>query len=170
MPTATDFRSQIWDPSRVDASGKYMGRQVYWKLYSIENLARVLIHSILSAQVGANWWDLCVDPGIRNSIMHFQADYQGKPWHGSPGRHQLYYAHLTHLGKIMLTNSHLLQPLVPDIDQWIVRVEQVRLPRNIAAHMNWLDSNDRKRIDVFHADIKALLAQVAANGLQLLVP
>jgi hypothetical protein len=39
----------------------------------------------------------------------------------------------------------------------LARLEQVRLPRNIVGHMNWLTVADRKRIDVMHADIQALL-------------
>lgn len=170
MPTPTDFRAHVWDPARVDAAGKYVARQVYWRLYAIENLARVLIHSVLTVQVGADWWQLSVDPGIQKGVTGRQAGYQGKPWHGTPGKHEVYYAHLSELARIMLTNSHLFAPVIPDIDQWILRIEQIRLPRNIAGHMNWLDAIDRKRIDVFHSDFQALLRQLGTTGLQLQIP
>jgi hypothetical protein len=100
----------------------------------------------------------------------FMAEYGGKPWHSTPGRHELYYAGLADLNKILLANSHLFTPVVPDIDQWVARIEQVRLPRNISSHMNWLDAVDRKRIDVFHADFHALLRRVGTGGLPVVVP
>lgn len=171
MPTVKDFRGYAWDPSRVSASGRYLGRQVYWKLYSIENSARVLLHSVLTVQVGSDWWAVCVDPNIRGRIKTFQADYAGRPWHGTPGRHEIYYAHLTHLATILRTNSHLFTPFIPDVDEWILRIEQIRLPRNITGHMNWLGAIDKQRIDVFHSDFEALMAELVANrGLVPLIP
>lgn len=170
MPTPLDFRRAAYDPTRVDASGKFIGRQVYWRLYSIENFARILIHTVLSVQLGAGWWTTAVDPSIQQRVSRFRQDYAGKPWHSTPGRHDLYYAGLADLSKILLSNSHLFTPLVPDIDQWVARIEQIRLPRNISSHMNWLDANDRKRIDVFHADFQALLAVLPSKGLQVNIP
>ena len=65
MPTTNDFRGYAFDPGRVDAAGKNVGQKVYWKLYVIENLVRVMAHSILTVQVGTNWWTVAVDPGIQ---------------------------------------------------------------------------------------------------------
>jgi len=45
----------------------------------------------------------------------------------------------------------------------MARVEQVRLPRNVVAHMNWPSGTDRKRIDVFHDDLQALSSTLAAR-------
>ena len=60
--------------------------------------------------------------------------------------------------------------MVPDIDQWVARIEQVRLPRNIVGHMNWLSMTDRQRIDVFHADVQHLIQHLASAGASLIVP
>lgn len=170
MPAVADFRSYAFDRNRVDASGKNVGRKVYWKLYAIENLIRVLVHSILAAQAGANWWTVAVDPGIQGQVRSRIAEYSKHPWHSTPGKHSIYYAFLSDLNKIIVANSHLFKPAVHDIDQWVARIEQVRLPRNIVGHMNWPSATDRQRIDVFYADIQQLMNQLASSGLNLTVP
>jgi hypothetical protein len=147
-----------------------VGGHVFWKLYAIENLLRVLVNSILAAQIGKDWWDLAVDPAIINSVARRKKDYEQSPWHSSPGGHNIYFAFLSDLGKIMLSNSHLFLPNVSNTDAWIARIEQVRVPRNVVGHMNWPSSIDRKRIDVFHADIHMLLGHLSKQGYPLKIP
>lgn len=170
MPSTQDFRTFAFDPERVDAAGKNVGQRVYWQLYVIENLVRVIVHSVLNAQVGANWWTVAVDPGIQGSVTRRRADYANRPWHSTPGRHEIYYAFLSDLNKIITANSHLFRPIISDIDQWIARIEQVRLPRNIVGHMNWPGRTDRQRIDVVHADLHQLTQQLIASGTVLSIP
>lgn len=98
------------------------------------------------------------------------SEYAGKPWHSTPGRHEIYYAFLSDLNKIITAHSHLFVPLVPDIDQWVARIEQVRLPRNVVGHMNWPSAIDRDRIDVFYADIQHLIGHLVAGGVSLSIP
>lgn len=170
MPQTADFRTSAFEVPRVEAAGKFVGRRAYWRLYSIENFFRVLIHSVLSAQIGSDWWTKAVDPRIRGDAERFRKDYLQRPWHTSPGSHAIYYTYLSHLNEIIRANSHLFLSLIPEIDQWIARLEQVRLPRNIISHMNYPNEVDRQRIDVLHADTRALMAQLEARGLPLLVP
>lgn len=170
MPTAADFRNYAFEVARVDLAGKDIGRKVYFKLYAVENLLRVVIHSILTAQIGMNWWTVAVDPNIRRQVSSRMAEYAKSPWHSTPGKHELYYAFLSDLNKIVTTNSHLFKPLISDIDLWIARIEQVRLPRNIVGHMNWLTVTDRKRIDVFYDDMQHLLTGLKNSGVNLHIP
>lgn len=170
MPAIIDFRTLAFDPVRVTASGKDVGRRVYWKLYAIENVIRVLIHSVLTVQIGTNWWTTAVDQVIQRRVQRFRNDYARRPWHSSPGRHDIYYTQLSDLSEIIRANSHLFLPIVPDIDQWVLRIEQTRLPRNIVGHMNWPSQADRQRIDVFYSDFLALTNQLHNSGLVLTVP
>lgn len=87
----------------------------------------------------------------------------------APGSHDIYYVDLSDLNEIIRANSHLFLPVIPDIDAWMARIEQIRLPRNIVAHMNWPHATDRKRIDVFFADLQ-LLAQSLSAHLKLAAP
>jgi hypothetical protein len=170
MPAVGDFRNYSFDRTNIDSSGKDVGRKVYWKLYAIENLVRVLVHSVLTAQAGTNWWAVAVDPGIRDTIRKRMADYAKRPWHSTPGKHDIYFTFLSDLNRIIVANSHLFEPVIPDIDQWIARIEQVRLPRNVVGHMNWPSVTDRQRIDVFYSDIQQLMNQLADSGVILTIP
>ncbi|MEX0733679.1 MAG: hypothetical protein WD944_01425 [Steroidobacteraceae bacterium] len=170
MAAIKDFRQFAFDPARVDAAGKNIAQNVYWKLYAIENSFRVIVHSILSVQINPNWWTVAVDPGIQGQIAKRKADYASAPWHSSPGKHDVYYAFLSDLSKIIAANSHLFKPDIPDIDAWVARIEQIRLPRNIVGHMNWPHATDRSRIDVFHADLQHLLIRLAASRTGLTIP
>ena len=158
MPKAADFRNYAFDPTRIDLAGKDVGRKVYWKLYTIENLLRIIIHSVLSVQMNPNWWAVAVDPSIKSKVASHKSEYAKMPWHSTPGKHDLYYTFLSDLNKIITANSHLFTPSIPDINQWVARIEQIRMPRNIIGHVNWLTATDRKRIDVFYDDIQHLAA------------
>jgi len=172
MPKAArDFRSHSFDVNRVDIAGKDIGGRVYWKLYAIENLIRVIVHSVLTVQLGKNWFQQVADNDLRKDVARLMTDYASRPWYGTPGKHEIYYVYLSDLTKILTTNSAQFKPHIANIDQWTARLEQVRLPRNIVGHMNWLTDTDRKRIDVCYADIQQLVAMLAKDPLlKLMIP
>lgn len=165
-----DFRLSPFDPNLVQASGKHVGRNVYWKLYTIENLVRVLINTVLSSQINTSWWSTAVAPTLDAKASHVRSQYTSRPWHSQPGFHNIYFIFLPDLNEIIRANSHLFLPIVPDIDQWIARFEQVRIPRNIVGHMNWPSNIDQKRIDVLHSDLLALIDQIAHAGISMAIP
>ncbi|HEV8308508.1 MAG TPA: hypothetical protein VGW35_12670 [Methylomirabilota bacterium] len=171
MPRVADFRKAAFSASRVDGCGKDIGSRVYWKLYAIENVIRVIINSVLTTQINANWWTTAVDPDTQRQVQRFRATYAQQPWHGVPGNHDIYYTNLSDLGEIMRANSNLFLPIIPDIDQWVARIEQLRLPRNIVGHMNWPTATDRNRIDVLYADVQALATHLVGSGrLTMVIP
>ena len=169
MPKRIDFREVALSPDSLRRSGRYIGSHTYWKLYSVENIFRVVIHSILTPNIPQDWWTVAVDPTIQAKASRFRTKYINRAWHGKPGVHNIYYIDLKDLNEIIRANANLFVPVIPNIDKWMVGIEDMRLPRNIVAHMNFPDSNDQKRIDVFHSDCLSLLAGVGAK-IQLLVP
>ncbi len=160
MATIKDYRLSTYDISNVKASGQNLGRTVYWKLYTIENIVRIIINSILTAQVGDKWWTIAVGKSLQKKVTQYQKKYISQPWHSSPGKHDIYYLGLTEYNEILRDNSHLFLPIIPDVDQWIARLEQVRLPRNVVAHMNWVHGTDRNRINVVYKDIQRLVTHL----------
>jgi len=172
MPLATDFRIlHQFSLEGINKSGRNVGRTVYWKLYAIENLYRIIIHSILSVQIRPDWWPIAVDVNIRRKARNFKQKYLRRPWHTVPGQHYIYYTTLYDLNEIARANSHLFDPIVTDMDQWIVKIEITRLPRNIVAHMNFPNRNDRQRIDILYKDFKELIKIVESRpGITLQVP
>ncbi|MEK7728492.1 MAG: hypothetical protein AAB354_08770 [candidate division KSB1 bacterium] len=169
MPTVVDFRISTFHHNKVDTNGKYIGRRSYPKLYAIENLFRVIIHSVLSAQVHANWWEVVVDKGIRSKAERFQQNYVKKASHSKPGRHGIYYIDLKDLNEILRVNAAFFDPIIPDLNKWILGIEEIRLPRNIVAHMNFPHQTDMKRIDVFYHDCLNLVAGLQAR-IELEIP
>ena len=165
-----DYRSVSFDITNVVASAKFVGRGPYWKLYAAENLLRVIVHTILSAQVPGDWWTTAVSPTIQQEVKDAARRYAARPWHTSPGQHGVYHTTLFQLTDIIRTNGHLLSPAIPDIDQWILRIELVRYPRNVVGHMNYPTKTDQKRIDVFYDDVRALALKLAGDGHVLKAP
>lgn len=170
MPLVRDFRNFHFNQPRVDRCGKFVGRHVYWKLYSIENLVRIFIHSILTAQINGRWWDVAVDPKIQRKAQNIRRQYVQTPGNTLPGSHDIYCIFLTDLSKIIGANSNLFLPVIADIDQWIVKLEGIRLPRNLVSHMNFLNQTDRQRIDNTYKEFLTLLSEIEEAGITLLIP
>jgi hypothetical protein len=144
---------------------------VFSKLYAIENLTRVLIHSVLNVQVGPDWWDKAVDKKTRDGAERFKARYAAKPWHGQPGGHGLYYLGLPDLNEIIRVQAHVIRHVVPEIDHLMVQLELIREPRNIVCHMNWPTKADAARVDVLLNDVEAHIGRLAKAGkVPLVVP
>ncbi len=160
MASTADYRKKPFGLTHVKNSGAYLGRKPYSKLYLIENVLRVIIHSVLSAQLNPRWWDSAVDQRIKDQVERFKQDYLLRPWHTKPGRHGIYYTQLKHLSEIIRANRNQLDPLIPDVDQWMTTIEHIRLPRNIVGHMNYPNRADRRLIDVFYDDCVALVKQL----------
>lgn len=170
MPVVRDFRDYSFSEPRIERCGRYLGRRSYWKLYAIENLLRTVLHSVLSTQIGANWWNLAVDPKVRNDANETRKRYARNPQHTVPGTHDIYYVYLSSLNNIIRTNSNQFLPIVPDIDQWVSKIESILIPRNLVGHMNFPNQADRERIDRLHQDIYALVTCVQRAGISIRIP
>lgn len=160
----TDFRKE---PQlilkNVLVSGIYLGEKMYWKLYAIENFYRIIIHSFLSVQINSDWWITIAGP-IQRKAQNFKENYLGKPWHTLPGKHPIYFIDLNDLNNIARENSGSFEPTIPTIDNWVLKIEDIRLPRNVVAHMNFPNKTDRQRIDVIYEDFKALIESIQNKG------
>lgn len=165
LQVIVDFRKRpTFFLENVLESGIHLGGNTYWKLYAIENFYRIIIHSILSVQIGPDWWSVATPPWIRGKAQEFKEDYLEKPWHGMPGKHFIYFITLKWLNDIALANSGFLEPIIPNIDDWIIKIEDMRLPRNVVAHMNFPNKTDRQRIDIIYEEFKVLIKGIQDKG------
>lgn len=170
MPAARNFQHYAFDKHRIVRGGKFVGRESYWKLYAIENLVRVIIHSILTVQISANWWNIAVDPNVQRDAGRRQRQYARRRTGTDPGGHGIYYVFLAELNNIIRANSNLFLPIVPDIDEWVARLERVRPPRNVVGHMNFPNWHDRKRISAVLEEFVGLVMRLQESGITLEVP
>ncbi len=172
MAAVNDFRKAPLSLARIDSCGRDVGRRSYWRLYAIENLLRIIIHSVLTAEIAPGWWTVSIDPTLRGAVEGFKGLYARKPQHSKPGKHEIYYTFLSDLNRIIAAHRHLFILHIPDIDQWVTRIEMIRLPRNIVGHMNWPHAADRELIDDFYDDLQGLVKRLgrSGSGVPLLIP
>jgi hypothetical protein len=143
---------------------------VYWKLYAIENTIRVVIHSVLTAQIGAEWWAAAVDRNIVEKAQRFRSRYAAKPQNANPGAHEIHLVFLSDLTEIVRANSNLFVPVVPNTNQWIATLEAIRVPRNLVGHMNFPNAFDRSAIDSAYSQLPALLRHLTASNVSIEIP
>lgn len=170
MPRVRDFRQYAFRPVRIVRCGRNIGAEVYWKLYAIENTIRVVIHSILSAQIGPDWWTVAVDPKIVRNAQRFRRSYAAKPQNASPGAHDVHLVFLSDLTEIIRANGHLISPVVPTANQWLLTLEAIRLPRNLVGHMNFPNTYDRNAVSAAYAQLPALLSHLSAYPVPIIIP
>jgi hypothetical protein len=170
MPAIRDFRNYSFRPARIDRCGRHVGSKVYWKLYAIENTVRIVIHSVLTAQVGSNWWDIAVDPKVVARASRSRASYAAKPKNAPPGTSDIHLLFLSDLTEILRINSHLFLPMIPDTNIWIGTLEAIRVPRNLVGHMNFPNAYDKIAIDSAYSQLPSLLGHLLTNSVPVLIP
>jgi hypothetical protein len=170
MPIVHDFRTYSFEPARIDRCGRDIGSKVYWKLYAIENTVRIVIHSVLSVQLGGNWWSAAVDGKISRRVSDRRMRYAAKPQNANPGTSDIHLLLLSELTEVLRANSHQFMPVVPDTDGWIATLESIRVPCNLVGHMNFPNAFDRAAIDSAYSQLPTLLGHLSTNRVPLLVP
>ena len=170
MPQVIDYRTSAYDTTKLNACGRYVGNSSYWRLYAIENIFRILVHSVLSVQIAPNWWPSVVTGKWNRQVQERKQEYINRSGGTLPGSHEIYYVFLKDLTKILAAErNRFIQP-IPDVDQWIIDLEEIRLPRNIVGHMNWLNAADRHRIDQTYRAAKILIRDFSHSGIAIVIP
>ncbi|OGO38034.1 MAG: hypothetical protein A2Z03_04075 [Chloroflexi bacterium RBG_16_56_8] len=104
-----------------------------------------------------------MDRTIQRDSEQRQKRYLEKSPRSKSKLHGVYYVDLKDLNEIIRANANLFYPIVPDVDRWLVGVEELRLPRNVVAHMNFPNNLEIKRIDSFYNDCQKLIGQVQSK-------
>lgn len=170
MPLVRDYRKFSFQARRIDRCGKNVGGKLYWKLYALENTVRVVINSVLSIQVGQQWWTTAVAPSVVAKAQKRRTRYAAKPQHSNPGAHDIYLIDLFDLTEILRVNSHLFLPIIPETNQWLATLELIRLPRNLVGHMNFPNAFDRNAIDNAHKQLPNLVSRLTGQNIPIAIP
>lgn len=171
MSMVGDFRRlHNFDIVNVNRSGQFVGQSFYWKLYFVENAFRVIINSVLSITFKPDWWEDAVKKKIKDNVEWRRRDYLASPWHTNPGKHGIYYVHLSNLGDIIRDNANLFRDIIPNIDDWVADIEKIRLPRNVVGHMNFINRDDQRQIDLMYRKSKVLVRSLQREKVVLKIP
>lgn len=165
-----DYRTLPFRFKSISDSGKHLGRGLYWRIYALENGVRIIVHSILAAQLGTSWFALVADKKLKSKVLKVAGDYANHPVHATPGKHEIYYIFLPDLTKIISFNSNQFVPVIPDVNNWIIQLEGIRIPRNLVGHMNWPNPHDVGLIEAAYKDLKKIIQEVDSKGIVIEIP
>jgi len=172
MPPPADFRQVGHSFPPIQQCGRYNGRISYWRLFAIENVIRIIAHTLLITQYPREWVSSTISKDKYAYLEHRKASYRSQPAGSTPGPHDVYYLSLSDLTKIVANHADLFRLTMPyvDVDSWIARLERVHLPRNLVAHMNWPNDNDRAEIERLYRETRSLHRLLQRNGFPFQVP
>lgn len=173
MRELKDFRNYSYSYEQILACGKYLGRGWYWKLYAIENTIRIIIHSILSVQWNEtpDWWISLAGEAKKNAQKNINRYLPTETRIFSrPGKHPIYFIDIKDLNEIIRVNSAYFLKIIPNLDKFMLDIENIRIPRNIIAHMNFPNRTDLNRINVFYDDLQIILDIIKEKKIELKIP
>jgi hypothetical protein len=165
-----DYRAFPYNERTLLSYGNILGRQYYWKIYASENILRLIIHSILSVQINGEWWKGAVDPDIIKEATKVRNKYNNMYANKIP-KHDIYCIYLPMLERILADNYPKFEYYLPQIDELIISLNSVIIPRNLLGHMNTLDNIDRGKIgELYKICLKCLKILSETKNLVLKYP
>jgi hypothetical protein len=117
-----------------------------------------------------DWWERAVDQETRKTVEWFRKQYSKQMWRSNPGKHGLYYVSLGDLNEIMRVHANLLSKVIPEIDEWLIRIDKLRIPRNTVAHMNYPVRADLDLIDELYELSRGLVPMLEKKKIKPVIP
>lgn len=125
--------------------------KVYPLLYVLENSMREVIKRIMKAKYGGGWWDTQLTTGQLKAVHQKASDRKKneKKWHQRRGAHEIDYVDLADLGSIIQNRTADFFPhILDDVDWFRSLMKELEPSRNVIGHMNPLDANNIKGLEV----------------------
>lgn len=165
-----DFRRCVFSAGHVRTSAHRIGDTLYWRLYFSENVTRVIVHSVLTAQLGPAWWATAVSTNTTSSIQSMLNSYAANQRHAIPGTHAIYFLFLPQLSLIVRSHINLFLQVIPTAQDWSVSLDRVKVPRNLVGHMNWPNAYDRRMIENVYSQTLDALASTQTSAVAVSIP
>lgn len=122
---------------------------IYPLIYVLENSAREFIDKIMTAQYGKNWWDLQVPEPLKKNVKKRMRDDEKNLWHQRRGARPIDYLDLKDLPDLMEIIEDSVAPNIIPSAKWFRQlIEVVYKSRCVVCHMNPLDKNNIKAVEV----------------------
>ncbi|BCX03855.1 MAG: hypothetical protein KatS3mg053_1793 [Candidatus Roseilinea sp.] len=137
-----------------------LGEEAYPQIVVLENSIRALIEQRLSA-ISANWWTDLVPASVRTSVQRTIDKEKRYPYREKRGQNPLVYCNFADLKEIVTANHSEFRDVIPDLEWFKTKMDEVYMARNNLAHSVLLTKDDMTRIALFYRDWARLLE--AAN-------
>jgi Swt1-like HEPN len=148
--TAKVLSLDLLDDQHVD-NARAMAN-VYIAVASFENSVRDLITSVLSEQVGANWWEACVSEKIRTRAQQKIEEEDKVRWHVQRGASPINYTLMSDLVSILRQNWTHFEPHIPTIEWAAGLMDVIERSRNVIMHSGMLSRTDVERVGIYIRD------------------
>lgn len=148
--TARILSLDLLDDHHVD-NARSMAN-VYVAIASFENSVRDLITSVLSEQIGANWWEACVSEKIRTKAQQKIVEEDKIRWHVQRGASPINYTLMSDLVSILRQNWPHFEPHIPTIEWAAGLMDVVERSRNVIMHSGMLARTDIERVGIYIRD------------------
>lgn len=148
--TARLLSLDLLDDTHV-ANAKAMAN-VYIAIASFENSVRDLIVSVLSEQVGANWWEEAVSEKIRTRAQQKIEEEDKVRWHVQRGASPINYTLMSDLVSILRQNWSHFEPHIPTIEWAAGLMDVIERSRNVIMHSGMLSRTDVERVGIYIRD------------------
>lgn len=137
--------------------------KAYYSLYIFENSVRQFIAGVMTQAHGPSWWSNRASSKLKKKVANRKNKDKENRWHSSRGAHEIFYTNIEDLANVISGNWIVFEPYFSRVKggpQWIVsKLNEITLSRNIVAHNNPLEGDDRIRIGLCLRD---WLRQIAA--------
>lgn len=122
---------------------------VYPLIYVLENSIRELIDVVMTAQYGNNWWDLQAPKTLRGDVANKMRADKRDSWHQRRGARPIDYLDFKDLPRLMNKIDAIVVPdIISDLEWFRQLVKEVYKSRCVVCHMNPLEENNIKAIEV----------------------
>lgn len=123
--------------------------KIYPRLYVLENSIRELIKLAMESLYGKDWWDSQAPPKLREKVNIRMSDDEKDSWHQRRGSHPLDYLDMVELPRFVSKIQQFLVPAIIPSFEWLKQlVEEVYKSRCVVCHMNPLEENNIKSVEV----------------------
>jgi hypothetical protein len=169
-----DYRYRAFSVTKLKRTSTHLGQYQYPNIYVVENCLRIIIHTVLTNQLGPDWWFSVASRKLRDSACYTKKKNAERiirdRRHVKPGGHRIYYTLFTGLLEILNGQAHIFRTYIKRFDEYYVRLEKMVHSRNLVCHSNYPGAFDRRVIKDVAKRTDGILKEIAERGLPLTPP
>ena len=142
-----EFNDPILPQKKINEANEMS--YVYPRIYVLENSIRELIDRVMTAQYGNNWWDSQSPKPLRDDVATKMSADKRYSWHQRRGARPIDYLDFKDLPRLMNKIADIVVPdIISDLEWFRQLVKEVYKSRCVVCHMNPLEKNNIKAIEV----------------------